>query len=179
MIYIKAIRDVKYDDYDEVWAIVRSWKTPNNPHVKHVPELSPSPKLFGMFQEAKKKETWGEVYFNTIYVPIFLTDVKKDNKAKNALNRLVKADREGKNICLVCYCTDEHICHRSIVAGLLQGIGCNVDVGDNYSKYYDQYARIDCPFRHKNGNCLPHGGFCTSVSLKDCIDIQKHNGGMK
>ena len=28
----------------------------------------------------------------------------------------------------------------------------------------------DCPFRHENGNCLPHGGFCTSVPTTVCDD---------
>ena len=29
--------------------------------------------------------------------------------------------------------------------------------------------RTDCPMRHtENGNCLPHGGFCTSVSDEIC-----------
>lgn len=25
-----------------------------------------------------------------------------------------------------------------------------------------------CPMRHKNGNCLPNGGFCTSVNKQIC-----------
>lgn len=28
--------------------------------------------------------------------------------------------------------------------------------------------RKDCPMRHKNGNCLPCGGFCTSVNDPIC-----------
>jgi hypothetical protein len=26
------------------------------------------------------------------------------------------------------------------------------------------FSRIHCPYRHKNGNCLSVGGFCTSVN---------------
>lgn len=26
----------------------------------------------------------------------------------------------------------------------------------------------NCPLRHENGNCLPHGGFCTSVNENVC-----------
>ena len=33
--------------------------------------------------------------------------------------------------------------------------------------------RKDCPMRHENGNCLPIGGFCTSVN--DCICLGLHN----
>ena len=25
-----------------------------------------------------------------------------------------------------------------------------------------------CPMRHENGNCLPHGGFCTAVNSEVC-----------
>lgn len=28
--------------------------------------------------------------------------------------------------------------------------------------------RKDCPMRHKNGNCLPAGGFCTAVNDPIC-----------
>ena len=28
--------------------------------------------------------------------------------------------------------------------------------------------RKDCPMRHKNGNCLPAGGFCTAVNEPIC-----------
>lgn len=34
--------------------------------------------------------------------------------------------------------------------------------------------RKDCPMRHKNGNCLPAGGFCTAVNDLICEVI--HNG---
>ena len=30
-----------------------------------------------------------------------------------------------------------------------------------------------CPYRHENGNCLPVGGFCTSVLDKYCPKIKK------
>ena len=28
--------------------------------------------------------------------------------------------------------------------------------------------RRNCPMRHENGNCLPHGGFCTAVTEVIC-----------
>ena len=42
--------------------------------------------------------------------------------------------------------------------------------------------RKDCPMRHENGNCLPVGGFCTSVNdeickgLKSVYEHGKHDG---
>ena len=29
-------------------------------------------------------------------------------------------------------------------------------------------VRKDCPMRHKNGNCMPAGGFCTAVNDPIC-----------
>jgi hypothetical protein len=31
----------------------------------------------------------------------------------------------------------------------------------------------DCPMRHANGNCLPVGGFCTSVKAAICDAARK------
>ena len=31
---------------------------------------------------------------------------------------------------------------------------------------------IECPMRHDNGNCLPNGGFCLSVSKETCLAMQ-------
>ena len=33
--------------------------------------------------------------------------------------------------------------------------------------------RIGCPMRHRNGNCLPIGGFCTSVNDEICTALHK------
>ena len=37
--------------------------------------------------------------------------------------------------------------------------------------------RKDCPYRHENGNCLPIGGFCLSVSDKDCKHLREVENG--
>lgn len=33
--------------------------------------------------------------------------------------------------------------------------------------------RDDCPLRHANGNCLPVGGFCTSVNDEICKGLKQ------
>jgi len=33
--------------------------------------------------------------------------------------------------------------------------------------------RPECPLRHENGNCLPHGGFCTAVNVNVCEAMHK------
>lgn len=37
--------------------------------------------------------------------------------------------------------------------------------------------RQECPLRHKNGNCSPVGGFCTSVNNEICTAL--HNAYTK
>ena len=45
-----------------------------------------------------------------------------------------------KRICLVCFCDEEGLCHRSIVGGMLQGAGLEVKgLMRDYSYYYDWY----------------------------------------
>ena len=34
--------------------------------------------------------------------------------------------------------------------------------------YNALYRREDCLMRHENGNCLPNGGFCLSISNHMC-----------
>ncbi len=141
MITIKAISNIQYENYDEIWAIVRSLKHPN-PHLKQVTELSPSWDLFKTFQELKQAGDWNQKTFQEIYVPRFLTQMK-GTEARNRLNQLYLRDKAGESLALVCFCPDETLCHRSIIAGLLQGCGCNVQgVHGNYAHYFDQYKRL-------------------------------------
>ncbi|WP_155957648.1 hypothetical protein [Eubacterium sp. 14-2] len=57
------------------------------------------------------------------------------------ISELVELDKQGKRICLVCFCLDETLCHRSIIAGILQCTGIQIQgVKRNYSKYGRQLA---------------------------------------
>ena len=148
MITIKNIRNINYDDYDEVWAIVQSMKNPS-PRIKQVKELAPTKSLFFAYRNMVKENTWNKQSFDTIYVPQFIHDIIS-NKAKTypILNQLYQMDKNGKKICLVCFCNEENKCHRSIIAGLLQGTGCQVETESktDYSKYYRQWMTMQ-----KNG----------------------------
>ncbi|MCD8149035.1 MAG: DUF488 domain-containing protein [Clostridiales bacterium] len=134
MIYIKSYGDVNAGDYDEVWMIVRSWKEPD-PCMRHVPELSPSTDLLHKFVELRDNGEWDYTKFITEYVPRFLSEFReKALVVQPLLDELCKKDREGKSICLACFCEDETICHRSIVAGFLQdrGISVRTESGRDY-----------------------------------------------
>ena len=135
MIEIKNIREVKSTDgYDEVWAIVRSMKSQTS-WIKQVPELSPSEDLFFKYLSLKRRGEWGEDAFANIYLPQFLKEMQ-DNEAKKKLAYLFDADKTGKRIALLCFCPEEKLCHRSIIAGLLQGAGAEVKAQANYGRYF-------------------------------------------
>lgn len=144
MIAVKRIRDVKYEDYDEVWAVVRSMKNPS-PKMKQVQALSPQLDLFFEYRRLAVAGQWNRESFQNIYVPKFLEGmVNSTEGAADKLNELWQKDKAGLRICLACFCTDEDMCHRSILAGLLQGAGCSVvtETGKDYSGYYAAYRTL-------------------------------------
>ena len=133
MITITDIRNVNHAAYDEVWAVVRSLKNPGK--MKHVPELSPSWALFKKYLQLRDMGEWNADTFRSIYVPTFLKEMK-GLEAQRKLSELAGLDRQGKRICLACFCHDEALCHRSIIAGILQYRGIQIHgVKGDYSKY--------------------------------------------
>lgn len=138
MIEIRRLeKGINYDDYDEIYMIVRSMKSKDE-RIKQLDILSPSPSLFKFHRECVNKGTWNQNTFNKAYVPVFITQLQHSPLAKQVLQDLYHKDMSGKRICLMCYCTNEAMCHRSIIAGILQGLGCNVKLPSkaDYSNYY-------------------------------------------
>lgn len=132
---IRAIQDTKNS-----WIIARSVKTlPDG--ALWVPELSPSRELLSDYLRLRKMGLWNEHAFKTIYVPTFLREMKGSKEAKQYLNLLFNLSKKGKTIEIACFCQDETMCHRSIIAGLLQGVGTQVTTDKNrdYSDYLRQY----------------------------------------
>ena len=123
MITVTNIRNLNYADYDEVWAIVRSLKNPGR--MKQVAELSPSWELFKEYLSLRDAGRWNTASFQDIYVPAFLQEMS-NAAARRKLAELIASDRQGKHICLACFCLDETLCHRSIIAGILQHSGIQV-----------------------------------------------------
>lgn len=140
MITITDIHNVDHAAYDEVWAIVRSLKIPRE--MKHVPELSPSWKLFRRYLQLRNTGKWNPEAFQNFYVPTFLNEMKSA-AARKKLNGLVWLDRQGRRIALVCFCPGEATCHRSIIAGILQHVGTQIQgVKGDYSKYGRSYEQL-------------------------------------
>lgn len=133
MVTITNIRNTGREAYDEVWAVVRSLKNPCD--MKHVPELSPSWGLFKKYLALRDAGRWNADTFQKIYVPVFIREMQSA-AARRKLAELIELDRQGKHICLACFCADEAICHRSIIAGILQSLGITVSgVTGDYSAY--------------------------------------------
>lgn len=144
MIEIRRIdRTLDYSKYDCIYAIVRSMKN-KNPNIIQMADLSPQPGLFKTYRHLAETNQWDKTAFQKIYVPQFLYDLRHNKAAIDKLNQLYKADKAGQRICLLCFCTDETMCHRSIIAGLLQAVGCDVRLESNadYRRYYDMFMTV-------------------------------------
>lgn len=109
--------------------------------VYHCPDLAPSPELMSLVQAAKKGGYWNQEYFNREYRDRFLKEIAESQNAKNVLNKIYLQAMNGRNIALACFCGNEEMCHRSIVAGLLQGYGVPF-IGNDYSFYLLRYRMI-------------------------------------
>ena len=144
MIIIDRISNINPGQCHETWAIVRSFKG-TSPWIQQVADLSPSSALFHEYQTNwKPNGLWNQDTFQKLYVPSFLRQIAQDEQAIAKLNELWRKDKAGQTIGLVCFCTDETLCHRSIVAGILQGVGCNVitRTGADYSHYWTQFQNL-------------------------------------
>ena len=91
--------------------------------------------LFKKYLQLRDTGKWNADAFRSIYVPTFLKEMS-GIEPKRKLSELIELDRQGKRICLICFCHDETLCHRSIIAGILQYAGIHVQgVKGDYLKY--------------------------------------------
>lgn len=142
MIYIDSIRGMKPQGFDESYAIVQSMKNINTPWLQQLSTLAPSRDLFYQYLRLKQAGRWNKETFRDIYVPRFLWEMTAP-EAKAMLQALVIKDKQGTNIQLCCFCTDPDLCHRTIIAGLLQGLKADVHTPSeqDYSYYNEEYMR--------------------------------------
>ena len=134
MIYIGKVADMS-DSFDENLMIVRS---PDEipPFAKHIPLLSPSPELFACYKNALKQGLFIKQWFDQKYVPRFISELSENIEAMAYLEKLCEISRH-KDIFLACYCAVEALCHRSIIAGILLGMGAQIKTDDSYIKYFE------------------------------------------
>ena len=140
MIYIGNVTELDQNRYDENWLIVR--KPDEIPDfVKHEPLLSPSPELFRKYRDAYYAGEFNQEYFDKVYVPQFIRELA-NNKAEIELLHAMVSLGEGEDIFLACYCEKESMCHRSIIAGILFGMGAEIVTSSEYRKYYEMYQKL-------------------------------------
>ena len=159
MIYLDNVRDMD----EKRWNYVITRRPKNIDFNKEkrlwVPELSPSKELLdrykiGLNNEKRKNPLFNEnKYFEEFYVSDFIneivTNIINNTKTKERLNELYK-DSFNKEIRLICFCSDEKSCHRSIIGGILLGAGAKVYCDPSYKKYYDIYKEKREMIRQQN-----------------------------
>lgn len=145
MIMIGNIRDFRKGMCHATYAIVRSMKN-RSEWMMQMPELSPNQDLFHDYIGIwKPNGEWNKTTFDEKYAPRFLNQLANDPMARERLNELWRRDRAGETIGLACFCADETLCHRSIIAGLLQGAGADVRLASkkDYSHYFEEFRSME------------------------------------
>lgn len=137
MIKVSNIANIDLENCDEIWWIVRKLDRPLG-RAKHVSELGPSAELFKEYRRVYHEGMFNDDYFQNVYVPRFLKELSVNKRALEFLKILCE-ESERKNIVLSCYCENELLCHRSIVAGILLGMGALVDTDQSYVRYYEKF----------------------------------------
>lgn len=138
----------KHSQYDKTKIKQANYRLLMQPNVKVIDELSPSHDLFTWYLIQRQKGEWNQQTFVNKYCSIFINQIIGYQEAKDRLNELYLLDKQGKTVLLVCSCKDEFMCHRSILAGILHGVGCNVQSAfgtdiSRYDIYYKLYREIE------------------------------------
>lgn len=138
MVFLDNIFKINPIEYDEVWIICYSvgeiqdmFTTYDN--VLHVPELAPSESLFKEYRKLVALSKWGKKSFEEYYVPQFLKDMEREDSKKTL--QVLLSESKKKNIVLACFCSEEELCHRCIVGGILLNMGCDIQCKSDYKKY--------------------------------------------
>lgn len=146
-LYIGSVRDTQLTNYDEIWGTVRSLSQSikqsldKNGKLIEKSSLSPSSQLLNKYLSLKDNNNWNEQTFASEYVPQYLYEQASNPQAVSDMVSLI--NESEKSISAFCYCGNESICHRSIIAGIVQGAGKNVEgVAKDYSTYYNQFNDV-------------------------------------
>jgi uncharacterized protein YeaO (DUF488 family) len=138
MIKTGKIGDEQLPDSSEKWAVVRSPQDLSDEYIL-VQALAPSLHLFKKYRQAYHQGRFDSDFFQKEYVPQFIDELS--DEAKSLLFELVETSKE-KDVILCCYCEDVYLCHRSILAGILLGLGAEVETKKDFLKYYVMYQEM-------------------------------------
>ena len=141
MVEFLSLKELDINKYDEVWLIVRSAKNCikllDNKKVKQITELSPNYDLFKKYLDLKHAGKWNHDAFLNIYVPDFINQIRYDDDFKKRIIELKQ--NPNKNYGLVCFCSDECQCHRSIVAAICHMNDIKVKTKYDINAYVKEY----------------------------------------
>ena len=120
MISTTSIKQLNPKLYDEVWIVTRTLKyKPAGNNVFWIQDLSPSYELLNKYITWRRAGIWNEDTYNELYKPVFLKEMLDSRTCRDWLNQLYLKDKQGKHICLVCYCEDYNLCHRKLLVELI------------------------------------------------------------
>ena len=142
MVQVCNINEMTPESVDFALAIVRSDR--NIPDgVLHVPQLAPSWELFKDYLKWRDNRVWGATLFEECYVPRFIHELNAKS-AKQRLNWIWLQSNRGCTVQVGCFCSKEGLCHRSVVGGILEGVGTEVTYssGLSYAKYFDMWKKL-------------------------------------
>lgn len=124
------------DPMVECLAIVHSCKPGEIPiNARQVAQLAPSDELFHDYRYAMKNGLFTDEWFKSVYVLRFLRDISKNEEAKRLLRNLCMKSY-NHDIFIGCFCENPRLCHRTIVANLLMGLGANISGYDERWEYH-------------------------------------------
>ncbi len=143
MIMVTDLETAKEIDADAKYAVVRSYKRPI-PGIEQLKFLSPSWNLFREYMKLREDRMWGRTSFEESYAPKFIEEIAYDREARKILHRLLERDKAGETIVLACFCKNEALCHRLILADILKGLGGDVRLQSGKipsKRWYGAYMR--------------------------------------
>lgn len=103
----------------------------------HEPSLAPSEATFNVFKRHNKAGTWCEKTFVTQYTNLFINDMAQEPMS-SSIRDLAGLLDQGKSVCLLCYCWNDKLCHRSILREEFKSCGYTAMEGDGWKDYEDE-----------------------------------------
>ena len=145
MLYITSFKNVRKMDYDRAFAIVYSMiNVPFELQDKQLECLAPDRILYSWYLSVRDNPNeWNENTFKQTFAEKFVYSLVRNRDAMRCLEILKGVSHLDMKVALCCFCKNECLCHRSILAGILKGMGANVktDFDVDYSCYYEMFLK--------------------------------------
>lgn len=129
-VYLSSLTNVRFAPPSSIYLTTRSSKQAEYALAQgweYCPELGPSWDLFNRVKAFKEANRWNQIMFDDMYKQQFISDLMSNRVALLEIKKLIRKLNNGDNITLVCYCTNQEICHRSIL-GEIMNKACNAEI---------------------------------------------------